>query len=131
MICPLRQTDYAVTKQLFSDVFVTDEIPNFINAWISRRIEASLGCWVHGILVGAAIVSAHKLQFIFIHPDHRSGGTGTQLLQSVLQVCPNLYLTPVDTPYVKRWYEKHGFRLSKKQGAYTVYAKHTHYTRSA
>jgi len=131
MICPLKQTDYAVTKQLFNDVFVADEMPNFINAWISRTPDASMGYWVHGTLVGAAIVSKHRLHFIFIHPEHRSGGTGTQLLQSVLQVCPNLHLTPVDTPYVLRWYEAQGFRLSKRQGAYTVYVKHTHYTRSA
>ena len=131
MICPLKQTNYAVTKQLFNDVFVADEMPNFINAWIFRTPHASLGYWVHGTLVGAAIVSGHKLNFIFIHPEHRSGGTGTQLLQSVLQVCPNLHLTPVDTPYVLRWYEAQGFRLSKRQGAYTVYVKHTHYTRSA
>jgi GNAT superfamily N-acetyltransferase len=130
MIRPLRQTDYAVTKQLFSEAFVTSEIPNFIEAWASRSPNASFGYWVYGTLVGAAIASDKKLNYIFIHSEFRSGGTGTQLLNAVLQVCPNLHLTPVDTPYVLQWYEKHGFRLSKQQGAYTVYVKHTHNLRS-
>lgn len=131
MIRPLKQTDYAVTKQLFNEVFVSSEIPHFIEAWASRTPNASLGYFVHGALVGAAIVSARKLHYIFIHDAHRGGGTGSQLLHAVLSICPNLYLTPVNNPYVLHWYQKHGFRLSKQQGEYTVYVKHTHNLRSS
>jgi len=130
MIKPLKQTDYVVAKRLFQEVFDMSEEPSFVTAWRSRDQEASHGYWIADVLVGAAIVSKNRLEYIFMHDACRGKGTGTQLLQSVIAACPTIHLTPVDDPDVQRWYIKHGFRLSTEKGAYRIYARHTHDTRT-
>ncbi len=130
MIRPLKQTDYMVSKRIFQEVFETYMDPYFITAWPSRKRNASLGYWCKGVLVGIAIVVDKELAYICMHPEFRGDGAGTQLLNAVLAVCPTIHLTPVDDPSVKRWYTKHGFALSQKRGAYEVFARHEHNTRS-
>lgn len=130
MIQPLKQTDYMVAKQLFQEVFESCGEPYFIKAWASRSRPSSLGYWVKGVLVGIAIVVDKELEYIGMHPDFRGDGSGTQLLNAVLDVCPTIHLSPVDDPAVKKWYAKHGFALSQKRGAYEVFARHEHNTRS-
>jgi len=120
MIRNLKQTDYAVTKQLFNDVFVMSEMPNFIVAW--RQRDASPSYWIDDILVGAAIVGSKKLHYIFIHDEYRDHGIGTKLLKAVIAAYPTIHLTSVDDPDVKQWYIKNGFRLSKD----CVYVRHEH-----
>ena len=120
MIRTLRQTDYAVTKQLFEDVFDMSELAKFVVAWTSRDDSPSF--WIAGVLVGAAIVGSNKLHYIFIHEDYRAHGIGTQLLNAVLAAYPTIHLTSVDDPDVKQWYIKNGFRLSRD----CVYVRHQH-----
>lgn len=133
MIKPLKQTDYIVVKQLFYDIFDMSEDPYFIAAWRNRMPDASLGYWVADVLVGAAIVSKHRLQYIYMHPEYRGNGTGTRLLQAVLKQTPNLHLTPVDDATVIQWYVKNGFHMVYQEptstGMYRIYVRHTHNTR--
>lgn len=120
MIRTLKQTDYAVTKHLFDDVFVMSEMPKFVNAW--RHRDDSPSVWKNGVLVGAAIVGSNKLHYIFIHDEYRDHGIGTKLLNAVLAAYPTIHLTSVDDPNVKKWYVKNGFRESGD----CVYVKHEH-----
>jgi GNAT superfamily N-acetyltransferase len=126
MIRPLKQTNYTVTKRLFQEAFNMSEDPYFITAWRKRNIDATLGYWIHGTLVGAAIVSAGCLHYIYIHNEHRGGGVGTKLLKAVLTACPNIYLTPIDDLDIRRWYVENGFHLYTEIGAYRIYVRHTH-----
>ena len=124
MIRTLKQTDYAVTKQLFEDVFYMSELPNFIAAWTSRSDSPSI--WKNGVLVGAAIVGPNKLHYIFIHNDYRDHGIGTKLLKAVVAAYPTIHLISVDDPKVKQWYVKNGFHESVD----CVYVRHEHNLRS-
>jgi GNAT superfamily N-acetyltransferase len=120
MIRTLKQTDYNVTKHLFNDVFDMSEFPHFVDAWASRDDSPSF--WIGGALVGAAIVGANKLNYIFIHDDYRDHGIGTKLLNAVIAAYPTIYLQSVDDPNVKKWYVKNGFR----QSVDCVYVRHEH-----
>ena len=126
MIRQLKQTDYTAAKRLFYNIFDQSEDPHFKKAWKKRDPEATLGIWSSGALLGAAIVSNNFLNYIYIDSSHRGGGTGTALLQAVLSVCPNIYLTPVNDPDVYRWYVKHGFHLSSIEGETRIYVRHRH-----
>ena len=126
MLRPLNQTDYAITKQLFMETFDTSELPHFIRAWESRDENATLGYWKKGALLGATIVGANKLHYIFTHATFRNSGIGTRLLYAVLAQTPTIHLTPVDDPEVQQWYVKHGFHLSQDRNSYRVYVRHTY-----
>lgn len=126
MLRPLNQTDYAITKQLFLEVFDVTELPYFIRAWNSREENATLGYWKKGALLGAAIVGANKLHYIFTHKAYRGSGIGTRLLYAVLARSPTIHLTPVDDPEVQQWYVKHGFQLSSDLNGYRVYVRHAY-----
>ena len=125
MIRPLKQTDYTATKHLYQSVFFMTEDPYFIKAW-RNRTSATLGYWKCGALLGAAICTSHKLEYIFVDSCYRGSGIGTQLLDAVLKLCPTLYLVPVADPAVHRWYVKNGFRLSQNRNMYNIYVRHTH-----
>ena len=125
MIRTLKQTDYAVTKNLFNDVFDMSEFPYFVDAWASRDDSPSF--WIEGVLVGAALVGkalvgSKKLHYIFIHDDYRDHGIGTKLLNAVIAAYPTIHLQSVDDPNVKKWYVKNGFRHSVD----CVYVRHEH-----
>jgi GNAT superfamily N-acetyltransferase len=129
MIRPLGQTDYMVTKRLFQEVFSLSEDSYFPAAWATRDTNASVGYWNSDVLIGAAIVKANKLEYIFMNHMFRGNGIGTHLLHTVIQRCPNLHLTPVDDPNVRRWYAKHGFRMTTEINDYRIYTRHTHNVR--
>jgi GNAT superfamily N-acetyltransferase len=130
MTRPLKDTDYAITKQLFQSVFDPSEDPYFIDLWKFRNQEASLGIWNTGCLVAAAIVNDGKLEYIFVDPTQQAQGLGSKLLNAILVVCPNLHLNPVDDPVVCGWYEKKGFQLKSELdtpwGTRRCYVRHTH-----
>ena len=107
MIRTLKQTDYRVTKTLFMEVFDESEEPDFIRLQSKQR--GSLGYFYRGVLVGAAIVTHQRLEYIFIHPDFQTFGYGSKLLKEVMKRCPTLFLTAVADPGVRSWYVKHGF----------------------
>jgi GNAT superfamily N-acetyltransferase len=130
MIRPLRQTDYMVTKRLFQEAFAMSEEPYFVAAWSSRDPASTLGFWNKDVLVGAAIVSDNRLEYIFMHDEYRGDGTGTQLLNAVIAKCPNIHLTPVDDPAIKAWYRRNGFHMATQKGEYELYVRHTHNTRT-
>jgi ribosomal protein S18 acetylase RimI-like enzyme len=109
MIRPLLDTDYAVCNDLFQTVFHPSIHDQFPAAWKSR--STSLGLWSHGALLGFALVSGTKLEYICINESHQGRGLGSRLLREVLSLYPALYLVPVDDVAVCRWYESHGFHL--------------------
>jgi GNAT superfamily N-acetyltransferase len=129
MIRPLSQTDYAAAKRMFHDAFDQGEDPYFVEAW-RHRSSTSRGAWVSGVLVGVGLVANSMLRYIYIDQDYRGSGIGTQLLQSVMEANPNLHLIPVDEPEIIRWYEKHGFKLSRRDGSRRVYVRHRHALRN-
>ena len=129
MIRPLSQTDYAAAKRMFHDAFDQGEDPYFVEAW-RHRSSTSRGVWASGVLVGVALVSGSMLRYIYIDQDYRGSGIGTQLLQSVMEANPNLHLVPVDEPEIIGWYEKHGFKLSRRDGSRRVYVRHRHALRN-
>lgn len=117
MIIPLKQTDYAVTKQLFYTVFDQTEDPYFRDAWTSRDRSKTLGYWSNGVLLGAALVSrsypsTNRLDYIFVDPEYQGDGIGSALLDAVLALSPSIHLTAVENPVVRTWYERRGFHES-------------------
>jgi len=122
MIRPLKQTDYRVTKNLFLEVFEESEERKFVKAYPKRHLQASVGCFYKGVLVGAAVVTPRRLEYIFVHPDFQQYGYGSAMLQEVKKQCPTLSLTSVDDPVVRTWYMKHGFQQSGED----TFRIHTH-----
>jgi GNAT superfamily N-acetyltransferase len=135
MIRLLRDIDHYVTKQLFQSNFYHTEDVYFKDAWAFRTRDHSFGLWLEGVMIGMAVVRENKLEYICIEPTQQGHGWGSILLQHVLSVCPILYLNPADDPVLCRWYEKHGFRLSKEVRGphYTArcYVHHNYPTRSS
>jgi GNAT superfamily N-acetyltransferase len=109
MILPLTSLNYHVVKRLFQDTFMCHEDANFVKAWRYRHPTASVGYWEGDVLVGAAVVQAKTLEYIFIHPAFQNRGIGSQLLNTVLNNCSTIYLTAVKEPAVRAWYVKYGF----------------------
>lgn len=109
MLKPLTFLDYHVVKRLFQDTFMCNEDSNFIKLWKYRHPTASVGYWVEDVLVGATIVQAKTLEYIFIHPSFQNQGIGSLLLNTVLNNCSTIYLTAVKEPSVRAWYIKFGF----------------------
>jgi len=132
MIAPLKQTDYAVTKQLFYSVFDQTEDSHFKQAWTSRDRTKTLGYWSEGsTLLAAAIVSssyppANCLDYIFVHPEYQGDGVGSALLDAVLALSPSIHLTAVEDPVVRAWYERRGFHKSSTD----VFVRHRYSMRS-
>jgi len=132
MIIPLKQTDYAVTKQLFYSVFDQTEDSYFRDAWASRDRTKTLGYWsAESTLLAAALVSssyppANRLDYIFVHPKYQGDGIGSALLDAVLALSPSIHLTAVEDPVVRAWYERRGFHASSDH----VFVKHRYSTRS-
>ena len=116
MIKPLKQTDYAVTKMLFQNVFNISEEPYFIKNW-KIRVPATVGYWEDDQLIAAAIVTSrlkgvYQLEYIFTNPQRKGEGIGTQLLQHVIRQCPNLHLLAVEDSRVRAWYIQNGFHAT-------------------
>ena len=131
MIAPLKQTDYAVTRQLFQDIFDMSEEPYFMAAWSARNPAASVGVWHQDTLLAAAIVTSrfkevYRLEYIFTHPSRKGEGIGSRLLQHVLDHCPHIHLTSVEDPRIHAWYIKKGFRQTSNY----IFTRHSHWLRS-
>ena len=126
MIRSLLDTDYAICKDLFQTVFHPSIHGHFSAVWKIRA--ESLGLWVHGALIGFALVSGMKLEYICINESQQGRGHGSRLLHAVLSLYPALYLVPVDDVKVCKWYESHGFHLEfiKESRGHTVrrYVRH-------
>lgn len=122
---PLRSTDYFVVKRLFQDVFDLTEDPYLSRIWRERSPENSMGIWhPTGALVAAALVRGTVLEYIFVSPHAQGDGLGTVLLNAVIQRCPALHLTPVNDDRVIRWYERHGFVLTARDGDKLTYSRY-------
>lgn len=132
MIRPLMDTDYAICKDLFQTVFHPSIHDQFPKIWKIR--SESLGLWSYGALIGFALVSGMKLEYICINESQQGRGHGSRLLIAVLALYPALYLIPVDDVKVCKWYESHGFHLEfiAKRNGHTMrrYVRHGHSLRN-
>jgi len=132
MIAPLKQTDYAVTKQLFYTVFDQTEQSYFRTAWTSRDKLKTLGYWsADKVLLGAALVSrsyppTNCLDYIFVHPEHHGSGIGSAMLDAVLALSPSIHLIAVEDPAVREWYQRRGFHATSTH----VFTRHNYPLRS-
>jgi len=104
------------------EVFDESEEPKFIKAFPKRHPLGSVGYFYKGVLVGAAIVTPGRLEYIFTHPDFQTYGYGSAMLKQVMTQCATLSLTAVEDPGVRAWYVKHGFQ----QVSDHIFRKHTH-----
>jgi GNAT superfamily N-acetyltransferase len=127
---PLTQMDYAAVKRLFQVAFGQEEDKHLPIVWQSRSAHASLGVWMGGALVGAAIVRDRCLEYIFVDSICRGSGIGTQLLHRVIAEVPAVYLTPVNDQRIIRWYESQGFCLSSQKGEQRIYVRRPYALRS-
>jgi len=127
MIRPLGQLDYSIVRDLFRKTFHSSEDAFFMNIWKGRDTIASVGEWIHGVFVGAAIVKQKKIEYIFVSEYHQGCGIGSRLLNRICTIHPTLRVNPVDDPKVLRWYERHGFRLTREymtdSGMYRCYVR--------
>jgi GNAT superfamily N-acetyltransferase len=132
MIRPLLDTDYAICKDLFQTVFHPSIHDQFPKIWKIR--SESLGLWSYGALIGFALVSRNKLEYICINESQQGRGHGSRLLIAVLALYPALYLVPVDDVKVCKWYESHGFHLEfiAERNGHTMrrYVRHGHSLRN-
>ena len=130
MIRLLRDTDQFITRQLFHSIFRCDDPSYFTDLWKSRDSAKSIGEWSNGVFLGAAIVSRNKLEYIFVDTNHHGTGIGTRLLSKIIELCPNIYLNPIDDPNLIRWYERNGFHLSSQKGSHRCYVRTSHMLRN-
>jgi GNAT superfamily N-acetyltransferase len=114
MIRSLTQLDHSIVRALFRKTFHSSEDEYFLDIWNSRDTFASVGEWIHGVFVGAAIVKKKKIEYIFVSEHHQGCGIGSRLLRYICSIRPLLRVNPVDNPDVLHWYERHGFRLTKE-----------------
>ena len=114
MIRPLTQLDTSIVRALFRKTFHISEDEYFMDIWKGRDKEASIGEWIHGVFVGAAIVKHNKIEYIFVSEYHQGCGIGTRLLRTIFAMRPILRVNPVDDPQVLHWYERHGFKLTRE-----------------
>lgn len=130
MIRSLTQLDYSIVFALFRTTFHSSEHEYFRNIWKGRDKEASIGQWIHGVFVGAAIVRNKKIEYIFVSEYHQGCGIGTKLLQYIFSIRPVLRVNPVDDPKVLSWYERHGFLLTREymteNGMHRSYIRRSH-----
>jgi ribosomal protein S18 acetylase RimI-like enzyme len=115
---PLLADDYEDVMRLFTVVFPVKYKNEFLDCWLQRIPELSLGAFLDGILSGF-IVSCPKgddgirIEFLGVDPSTQKGGIGTGLLSTILDFCretrTRVTLIPINEPRVIRWYKRHGF----------------------
>lgn len=129
---PLRDTDYHSARHMFNNVFDMCEDTHFVRAWKRRDVEKSLGVWydTNTLAAVAVVTDGNMLAYIFVDPYFQKKGYGTTLLRAVLDTSPSLRLVPVNNDDVIRWYESHGFKLSRRSGDRSVYVRRAYLLRS-
>lgn len=98
--------------------------------WPDRQVDdlaavlnggLAVGAWDGDRLIGfARIVSDGKfrafIEDVCVHPDHRRTGTGTQLLDVLLQAIAHIEtITLFCAPELVPFYEAHNFRAKRSQ----------------
>ena len=122
-ISPLTDSDLPAVRAIFMQTFPRSDDADFNAAWRTKECNYSLGLYYKATLVGFAITckdsaaAAARLWFIAVAADHRSGGTGTQLLTAVISAVQRDYcrltLTPDNSERIINWYKRHGFKITK------------------
>lgn len=113
IIRPVKMEDYKQLKNVYFDTFDLIDDADFHKAWKNRNQQSSMGLYYMSTLVGFGIVAEQRLWFLGVHPQFRSAGQGTRLLQAILSTMEYCYLTPVNDDKIIAWYERQGFRITK------------------
>jgi ribosomal protein S18 acetylase RimI-like enzyme len=129
-IRPLLPDDYDALWQLFLVAFPVKYKNEFLDAWLARAPDFSLGAFsttgqMLGFIVTKLAPSTVHIEFLGVHPDAQKGGIGTLLLSTSLDACRRLglqaKLVPVNEPRIIGWYKKHGFRESAEPASISPY----------
>jgi GNAT superfamily N-acetyltransferase len=115
---PLLADDYEGVMRLFTIVFPIKYKNEFLDCWLQRIPELSLGAFDDGGGLCGFVVSCPRgdgvrIEFLGVDPTAQKGGIGTGLLSTVLDFCRHtqtrVTLIPINEPRVIRWYKRHGF----------------------
>jgi ribosomal protein S18 acetylase RimI-like enzyme len=102
---------------LISSVFNACETNNFKKHWKNRNISFSFIAKFNDLIVGLVIVTNDNcIQYIAIDPEYQELGIGSHLLRKVCEEMsdqPSIWLKTADSPWLRPWYEKHGFTHEK------------------
>ncbi len=110
----LKLHNFKEVKSIFYDTFDLHDDPEFFAAWRNRNQRSSMGLFYRGTLIGFGLVCKYKLCFLAIACEFRGGGSGSILLNAILSTLPCCHLTPINDSRIISWYERHGFRISRR-----------------
>ena len=110
-IVPLRWDHYAACRALHEEVFDVWEQPKFWESWQARG--DSYVAVQYGTVVGFILATNTKIMYICISPNFQQRGIGTQLLEKVIENKRSVHLVTAGDQRLVRWYEKHGFKVTK------------------
>lgn len=109
----LNACDYNKCISLVSSVFDSVEMAHFRKSWKSRQPRFCFVAQDQSNIVGLALVTQDScIQYIAIDPEYQEVGIGSQLLRKVCEEMsdqPSIWLKTADSPWLRGWYEKHGF----------------------
>lgn len=109
----LIASQYNQCISLVSSVFNPKETVNFRKVWKQKKEKFSFLASCDNTIVGLALVTKDNcIQYIAIDPDYQELGIGSQLLRKVCEEMsdqPSIWLKTADSPWLREWYEKHGF----------------------
>ena len=120
MIHPMSLKDLPAVLALYLKTFPAVDDADFATAWQHRHESSAV--YFSDIeprtLVGFGLVAPSKeyctkLWFITVDPAHRGGGTGSRLLNAIMESCDTLALCPVNETPIIEWYKRHGFVISR------------------
>lgn len=116
---PLIEYHTLITSQynqcisLVSSVFNPTETAHFRKVWKQKKERFSFVALSDNIILGLALVTKDNcIQYIAIDPDYQELGIGSHLLRKVCEEMsdqPSIWLKTADSPWLREWYEKHGF----------------------
>jgi ribosomal protein S18 acetylase RimI-like enzyme len=110
-------SDYNQCISIVASVFNSSETSSFRKSWKEKQFKFSFLALTSGIPIGCAIVTKDNcIQYLAIDPDYQGFGIGSQLLRKVCEEMsdqPSIWLKTADSPWLRKWYEGHGFTHEK------------------
>lgn len=134
----LRETDYAICRQMLLDIFGETELRQFVEAWGARSETASFAvqvadsvsslsdkteqssahvCVPRDKVAGYILVDIHhKIEYLCVDPVYRNARLGSTLLMTALdrlraEGARDITLTTAKDARLTDWYAKFGFTI--------------------
>ncbi len=121
---PLIKQDYKDICRIFLATFPSIDDDDFCAAWLNRCEESSTVLFARdkdkdkligfGLVCPSTSVASKKLWFLAVDAAHRSGGSGSILLKTIMATSPSLCLAPVNDEKIIAWYQKNGFEIVQR-----------------